>query len=72
MSFYSIEKKIKQVPQVHYYGLKDKTVPNELQITYLKRNLGNNCIKIESVKNANHDEGWLTFWIDNNNKIPSC
>ena len=72
VNFYSIEKKIKQIPQVHYYGLKDKTVPNELQISYLKRNLKNKCIKIESVKKASHNEGWLAYWIDNNSKLPSC
>ena len=72
VNFYSIEKKIKKIPQIHYYGLKDKTVPNELQISYAERNLENNCIKIEIVKKASHNEGWLNFWSNNNSKIPSC
>ena len=72
INFYSIEKKIKQIPQVHYYGLKDKTVPNELQTSYKERNLDNKCIKIESVKKASHNEGWSNFWANNYNKIPSC
>ena len=72
VNFYSIEKKVKEIPQIHYYGLNDNTVPNELQISYAERNLGNSCIKIESVKKAGHNDGWVDFWIDNNNKIPSC
>ena len=72
VNFYSIEKKIKKIPQVHYYGLKDKTVPKKLQISYAERNLENNCIKIEPVKGANHSDGWLNFWTDKNSKLPSC
>ena len=72
VNFYSIEEKNKQLPQVHYYGLNDKTVPNKLQTSYKERNLNNKCIQIESVKKANHNEGWSNFWADNYNKIPSC
>ena len=72
INFYSIEKKTKEIPQVHYYGLLDKTVPNELQIAFAKRNLNNNCIKIKSVSDTGHSEGWLDFWSKNNNKIPNC
>ena len=72
VNFYSIEKKIKKVPQTHYYGLNDETVPNELQISYAERNLDNKCIKIQSVNNASHNEGWLDFWTENNLKLPRC
>ncbi len=72
INFYSIEKKLKKMPQVHYYGLMDKTVPNVLQLAYKERNLNNNCIKIQPVTKTNHSEGWLDFWTDNSNKHPSC
>ena len=72
VNFYSIEKKIKQIPQIHYYGLKDKTVPNELQISYKERNIENDCVKIQSAHKVSHNEGWLDFWINNNNTIPAC
>tara|TARA_B100000787_G_scaffold157335_1_gene134041 strand:- start:1443 stop:2249 length:807 start_codon:yes stop_codon:yes gene_type:complete len=72
VNFYSIENKTREIPQIHYYGLKDKTVPNELQISFAERNINNNCIKIQSVKKANHNRGWSNFWIDNNSKLPSC
>ena len=72
VNFYSIEKKVKKIPQIHYYGLKDKTVPNELQISYAERNLGNSCVTIQSVSKVSHDEGWLDFWINNSTFIPTC
>ena len=72
VNFYSIETKAKKVPQIHYYGLKDKTVPNELQILYAERNRGNSCVKIQSVKKASHNKGWSNFWINNNSKLPNC
>ena len=72
VNFYSIEKKVKNIPQIHYYGLKDKIIPNELQILYAERNLKNECIKIQPVNDASHNEGWLNFWLDNNSINPSC
>lgn len=72
INFYSIEKKLKRTPQIHYYGLKDITVPNELHISYKKRNQDSNCISVESVDKVSHNEGWLEFWKSNSNKIPSC
>jgi hypothetical protein len=72
VNFYSIEKKVKNIPQTHYYGLKDKIVPNELQISYKEKNTGNSCVKIKSVANTNHNEGWLEFWVDNNIKPLQC
>ena len=72
INFFSIEEKIKEVPQIHYYGSKDKTVPNELQTSYKERNLENDCVKIQSANKVSHNEGWLDFWTNNNTIIPSC
>ena len=72
VNFYSVEKKLKNIPQIHYYGLKDKTVPNELQISYAERNANNNCVKIKSVANASHNSGWLDFWTENYIKPSIC
>ena len=72
VNFYSIEEKVKTMPQIHYYGLKDKTVPNILQISYAEKNLGNNCVAIQSVEDTSHNEGWLDFWAENNLKLPRC
>ena len=69
LNFYPIVKKANKVPQVHYYGLEDKTVPNQLQILYKNKNVDNNCINIKSV-NATHDKGWEDFWSVNSSVLP--
>ena len=71
LNFYPIIKKTKKIPQTHYYGLEDKAVPNQLQISYKNQNLDNDCINIKSV-NATHDRGWQAFWNINNSLLPKC
>ena len=69
LNFYPIVKKTNKVPQVHYYGLEDKTVPNQLQISYKNQNVDNKCINIKSV-NATHESGWEDFWSTNSSVLP--
>ena len=69
LNFYPIVEKTNKVPQVHYYGLEDKTVPNQLQISYKNQNVDNKCINIKSV-NATHDNGWEDFWSANSSILP--
>ena len=71
LNFYPIVEKTKKVPQVHYYGLEDKVVPNQLQISYKNQNVDNNCINISSVK-ASHIKGWEDFWRANSSILPKC
>ena len=71
LNFYPIVKKTNKIPQVHYYGLDDRVVPNQLQILYKNQNTGNNCINIKSV-NATHDNGWEDFWTTNSGLLPMC
>ena len=71
LNFYPIIKKTNKIPQIHYYGLEDKVVPNKLQISYKNQNADNNCINISPVKAA-HVKGWETFWINNSNLLPKC
>lgn len=71
INFYPVVKKTKEIPQTHYYGLKDNVVPNQMQILYKNQNADNNCIKIKSVK-ATHNKGWIEFWNINNNNLPRC
>ena len=69
LNFYPIVEKTNKVPQVHYYGLEDKVVPNQLQISYKNKNVDNKCINIKSV-NATHDSGWEEFWRANSSVLP--
>ena len=69
LNFYPIVEKTNKVTQVHYYGLEDKVVPNQLQISYKNKNVDNKCINIKSV-NATHDSGWEEFWRANSSVLP--
>ena len=71
LNFHPIIKKANAIPQIHYYGLNDKTVPNQLQTSYKRQNADNNCIKIRSV-NATHDKGWEAFWNTEGALLPKC
>ena len=71
LNFYPIVKKTNNVPQIHYYGLEDRAVPNQLQISYKNKNTDNNCINIKPV-NATHDKGWEDFWSINSSVLPKC
>ena len=72
INFDIIEKRNINIPQLHFYGLKDNVVPNQLQILYKKRNINNKCINIESVSDVSHNSGWLKYWKLNNTILPSC
>jgi len=62
-----IENNIKLISQSHFYGEKDKVIPQELYTNYQERNLNNPCIKFTKV-NATHNKNWELFW-QNNSKI---
>tara|TARA_Y100000741_G_C18196677_1_gene535855 strand:+ start:131 stop:928 length:798 start_codon:yes stop_codon:yes gene_type:complete len=63
VNFYSLGDKIKDIPQIHYYGTKDKVIPIDLHLNYVER-YSNPCIKIQSVL-ASHSKGWTEFWKTN-------
>jgi|TARA_B100000795_G_C22654622_1_gene381648 hypothetical protein len=71
VNFYSIEKKVKNISQIHYFGKKDKTIPKELHLNFYARNKESSCIKIKAV-NATHNDGWSNFWKTNYTKFPTC
>lgn len=73
VNFFEIENKAKNVPQIHYFGNEDFTVPKALFLNYKnnKKNRNNKCIKIQQV-NATHNLGWIDFWKNENSTIPNC
>tara|TARA_B110000003_G_scaffold223846_1_gene224342 strand:+ start:71 stop:871 length:801 start_codon:yes stop_codon:yes gene_type:complete len=66
-----IENNIKLVSQSHFYGDKDKVIPEELYTNYQERNLNNSCIKFTKV-NATHNKRWESFWKNNSNTKVNC
>ena len=71
INFNFIEKKISKIAQIHYFGNKDKVIPNALQQSFYIRNKENPCIKIKKVE-ATHNKGWLNFWRENYNIKKDC
>lgn len=71
VNFNTIEKNIKNISQIHYFGRNDKVIPKDLHLNFIKRNKGNSCIKIKEVQ-ATHNDGWSNFWKTNYNKLPTC
>ena len=66
-----IEKNIQSISQTHYYGNKDKVIPEKLHLNYQARNLNNPCLKFTKVK-ASHDKNWESFWQNNSNIQVNC
>ena len=71
VDFFLVEKNIRNISQVHYFGKKDRVIPKDLHENYYIRNKDSPCIKIKEV-NASHNEGWTEFWKANHNIIPVC
>ena len=71
INFNMIEKNIKNIGQIHYFGKNDKTIPKDLHLNFYMRNRDNSCIQIKEVK-ATHHKGWFSFWKKNHSEIPFC
>ncbi|MBS0290543.1 MAG: alpha/beta hydrolase [Proteobacteria bacterium] len=55
---------LKQVPQLHLNGNKDKIVPTWLAATFAKKVNNNRCIQVITLKDVTHHEGWAENWAD--------
>lgn len=54
-------KELKNIPQRHYVGSKDKIVPAWLATKY-KQKLDSSCVAIEVIKGNTHHQGWEEQW----------
>ena len=61
----------KNIPQVHYFGGKDKIIPSWIAKNYLKTINSNSCTSIIEVTEASHLDGWEEYWTLNQN-LPKC
>ena len=64
--------KIRNIPQIHYVGEKDKIVPPFIAENVVSLINNNRCAEVETVAKATHSEGWQDFWKENYHKKPSC
>lgn len=63
---------LRNLPQIHYSGEDDKTVPSWVAHKFVKAVGVNSCIKTISVAGASHFDGWLSYWVGQSAQLPSC
>ena len=64
--------KTEKIPQIHYYGEKDKVIPEKIFIDYKNSFTKQNCITISKIEILDHFSGWDSFWKNNLKKTPVC
>ena len=64
--------KTEKIPQIHYYGEKDKVIPEKIFLDYKNSFSKQNCIKIFKIETLDHFSGWDLFWKNNLEKTPVC
>lgn len=56
------KKKLEKIPQLHFIGARDKTVPSELTENFIKSYADQSNVQTNIVPNATHDQGWVKNW----------
>jgi pimeloyl-ACP methyl ester carboxylesterase len=64
--------KTEKIPQIHYYGEKDKVIPEKIFLDYKNSFSNQNCITVKKIELLNHYDGWDSFWKSNVKKAPIC
>lgn len=54
--------KLAQVPQLHFIGGQDKTVPQDIYRSYSASLPQNNCSDFRLIAHADHTQGWMEQW----------
>ena len=53
---------LQDVPQKHYYGSKDKLIPQDISRHYMNQFIKTSCITSQRIEGANHHKGWIQNW----------
>lgn len=64
--------KLVNVPQYHFIGEMDETMPPGVLHSYLQALGDDRCVKHEVIEEASHTEGWVNKWPKLLAKTPSC
>ena len=65
-------KSLKNIPQIHFSGMKDEVVPVWVARSFVKTVGGSECVRAQSVRGASHLVGWNEVWENLSTLIPSC
>ena len=67
-----VSSKLRNVPQIHYSGSNDKTVPSWVARSFAG-GVGNaSCVQVINVRNVGHMNGWENIWRSAYKTIPTC
>jgi hypothetical protein len=61
-----------KIPQIHFVGSDDKTVPAAVAQSYLKKLPNTQCARIVNISGASHSAGWYEVWDDLLQIDPFC
>ena len=67
-----VAEQISHIPQIHFYGEKDKIVFPEVAYSFFNASGSSSCMKITSVKGMRHLGGWARKWRALVQKEPGC
>jgi len=68
----SIAIKLQKMPQIHYSGGADKTVPSWISTLFSKAVGTSSCVQTITVPGATHIDGWAPYWATKSAQLPSC
>ena len=66
-----VAKKIKDIPQIHWSGGDDDTIPPSVAKHYADASKST-CVRTETIPEATHDAGWKERWRNMLKEIPGC
>ncbi|MEQ9226349.1 MAG: hypothetical protein RLO15_08340 [Parvibaculum sp.] len=63
---------LSDLPQIHYMGANDETVPPSVNRTFMARLNDTRCAALTVAPHIGHQEGWREFWASGSLENPSC
>jgi pimeloyl-ACP methyl ester carboxylesterase len=64
--------RVQSIPQIHWVGSEDKTVPELIARSYVGRMSSKVCASLQTVAGASHSQGWTSRWAELLKVQPSC
>ncbi len=57
-----VARKINHIPQHHFIGAEDETIPSAIAENFIKHSGKTNCIRSSIVPDTTHEDGWADIW----------
>lgn len=63
--------KVRDIPQLHLIGGKDKVVPQKIVDAFVQKS-ASNCVRSKIYSEFKHFEGWVNIWPEIMKQVPHC